>query len=195
MWQQWDVDQGLFWSTRTVTCSNGVIAGTSGGPATYTLSDVQAMCPDAMVIGFGVNIGTNNPGYDVETDLFNFNGTVYDFEVALGCGRGQGQFNGHHGQGNFATKAHCEGEGDSFSSSNRGDGNDFQSSQVMSSVVDSEAHTITMTGIGSSTGGLPTTFVFVAVESGLTTPGWVSMTFGDGFINAGDLISGVVILE
>jgi hypothetical protein len=80
VWQQWDVDAGLFWSTRTVTCSNGVILGTPGGPASYTLAQINAICPNAVVAGFGVNIGTNNPGYDVETDLFNFNGTVYDFE-------------------------------------------------------------------------------------------------------------------
>ena len=80
VWQQWDVDLGLFWSTRTVTCPNGVIVGSAGGPAIYTLADIQAACPNAVVIGYGVNIGTNNPGYNVETDLFNFNGTIYDFE-------------------------------------------------------------------------------------------------------------------
>ena len=79
-WQQWDVDAGLFWSTRTVTCSNGTILGTPGGPATYTLLQITAACPNARVAGFGVNIGSNNPGYNVETDLFNFNGTTYDFE-------------------------------------------------------------------------------------------------------------------
>jgi len=80
VWQQWDVDQGLFWSTRTVTCSNGIIAGTPGGPATYTLAQIKSMCPSAVVAGYGVNVGSNNPGYNVETDLFNFNGTTYDFE-------------------------------------------------------------------------------------------------------------------
>jgi hypothetical protein len=79
-WQQWDVDSGLFWSTRTVVCPNGTVNGTSGGPATYTLAQIKALCPNAAVIGFGVNIGSNNPGYNVETDLFNFNGTIYDFE-------------------------------------------------------------------------------------------------------------------
>ena len=79
-WQQWNVANGLFWSTRTVTCSNGTVLGTPGGPATYTLAQISSMCPDALVAGFGVNIGTNNPGYNVETDLFDFNGTVYDFE-------------------------------------------------------------------------------------------------------------------
>ena len=87
LWQQWDVDAGLFWSTRTVTCSNGTIAGSPGGPATYTLAALKSTCPTAMVAGFGVNIGSNNPGYNVETDLFNFNGTVYDFEPAHDCGK------------------------------------------------------------------------------------------------------------
>ncbi len=89
VWQQWDVDAGLFWSTRTVTCSNGTIVGTPGGPATYTLAAIKAACPDAIVIGFGVNIGSNNPLYNVETDLFNFNGTVYDFEP-FSCGKDKG---------------------------------------------------------------------------------------------------------
>jgi hypothetical protein len=63
-----------------VTCSNGTIVGSPGGPAIYTLAAVKAACPNAVVAGFGVNVGSNNPGYDVETDLFEFNGTVYDFE-------------------------------------------------------------------------------------------------------------------
>jgi hypothetical protein len=79
-WQSWNVSAGQFWSTRTVTCSHGgVIAGHGGAPF-YTLAQIKTMCPEAVVIGFGVNIGSNNPGYTVRTDLFNFNGTVYDFE-------------------------------------------------------------------------------------------------------------------
>jgi len=80
-WQQWDVANGLFWSSRTVACSNGTIVGSAGGPAAYTLGEIRTMCPDATVAGFGVSVGSNNPGYDVETDLVNFNGTAYDFEV------------------------------------------------------------------------------------------------------------------
>jgi hypothetical protein len=79
-WQSWDVDAGLFWSTRTVTCSNGTITGTPGGPSSYTLAQINSICPNALVAGFGVNIGSNNPSYDVYTDLVNFNGDVYDFE-------------------------------------------------------------------------------------------------------------------
>jgi hypothetical protein len=81
-WQKWNVyPNGRFWSTRTVPCSNGTITGSPGGPAIYTVAQVNAMCPSAMVIGYGVNIGTNNPGYTVRTDLFDFNGRIYNFEV------------------------------------------------------------------------------------------------------------------
>ena len=81
-WQQWNVSQGLFWSSRTVVCSNGTVVGTPGGPAAYTLAQIKTMCPSAVVVQFGVNIGSNNPGYTVRTDLVNFNGTTYNFEVA-----------------------------------------------------------------------------------------------------------------
>jgi len=80
-WQHWNVESGLFWSTRTVTCSNGTVLGTPGGPATYTIAQISSTCPSAVVIGFGVNIGTNNPGYVVRTDGFDFNGTTYDFQL------------------------------------------------------------------------------------------------------------------
>lgn len=81
-WQHWDVSgPGLFWSTRTVTCLNGTLAGTPGGPASYTLADVQNMCPDATVIGIGVNIGGNNPGWTVAADGVQFNDTTYNFEI------------------------------------------------------------------------------------------------------------------
>lgn len=79
-WQKWDVDQGKFFSSRTVICPNGTLVGSAGSPL-YTLTEIKAACPNAVVSGYGVNIGTFNPGYNVETDLFNFNGTVYDFQL------------------------------------------------------------------------------------------------------------------
>jgi hypothetical protein len=79
-WQSWDVDSGQFWSSKTVTCSGGVVTGTPGGPASYTLAQIKALCPNALVVGFGVNVGSGNPAYNVEADLVNFNGTTYNFE-------------------------------------------------------------------------------------------------------------------
>ncbi len=81
VWQFWDVAAGHFWSTRNVVCPHGALVAGNGGPPFYTLDEVKAMCPNAVAAGFGVNIGTNNPGYVVRTDGFNFNGTIYDFQV------------------------------------------------------------------------------------------------------------------
>lgn len=80
-WQTWDVDAGQFWSSRTVTCSNGGVLAGGGGAPFYTLEDIATMCPEAIAIQFGVNIGSNNPDWVVESDLVNFNGTVYNFEL------------------------------------------------------------------------------------------------------------------
>lgn len=79
-WQKWDVAAGHFWSSRTVTDGTCAIVAGQGGPPFYTLAQLKAMCPSAVAIGFGVNIGSNNPSYNVETDLVDFNGTTYDFE-------------------------------------------------------------------------------------------------------------------
>jgi hypothetical protein len=80
VWQSWDVDSGQFWSSRSFaegTCA--VVAGGGGAPF-YNLTTLKSICPDAVAVGFGVNIGSNNPSYDVEADLVNFNGTTYNFE-------------------------------------------------------------------------------------------------------------------
>ena len=50
-WQQWDVDDGLFWSSRTVICGTGVLVQGAGGPPLYTLDEVVAMFPNATVAG------------------------------------------------------------------------------------------------------------------------------------------------
>jgi hypothetical protein len=83
VWQQWDVDAGEFWSSRSYSAGSCIVVQGSGGPPFYSLADITAMCPNAVVVGFGVNIGTFNPSYDVYADLVNFNGTTYDFEPYL----------------------------------------------------------------------------------------------------------------
>ena len=79
-WQSWDVDAGQFWSTRSYSAGTCTVVAGGGGAPFYTLAGLQAACPNANVGGFGVNIGSNNPSYDVETDLVRFNNTTYDFE-------------------------------------------------------------------------------------------------------------------
>jgi hypothetical protein len=83
-WQQWDVDAGQFWSTRNVAPdpagnNTGLTAGGGGAPF-YTLAQVQAKYPSAIVLGVGVNIGSNNPSYVTGADGVTFNTTTYDFE-------------------------------------------------------------------------------------------------------------------
>lgn len=80
-WQYWDVDAGQFWSSRPFVDGTCVIAAGAGGPPFYTLAALKAACPKAVVLGFGVNVGTFNPDYDVETDGVSFNWTTYNFEV------------------------------------------------------------------------------------------------------------------
>jgi hypothetical protein len=79
-WQSWDVDAGMVWSSRTVACSNGGVIAGGGGAPFYSIQQIATMCPGAIVTGFGVNIGSNNPGYNVYADLIKFNASTYDFE-------------------------------------------------------------------------------------------------------------------
>lgn len=81
VWEQWDVDAGEMWSSRSFSEGTCTVVAGAGGPPLYTLSTLQTLCPDATVLGFGVNVGTYNPGYDVSVDGVNFNGTAYDFEL------------------------------------------------------------------------------------------------------------------
>jgi len=80
-WQHWDVDSGMFWSSRTVTCGTSTLVAGAGGPPLYTLSQVRTLFPNATVVGIGVNVGSNNPGYTVAVDGVQFNDTTYDFET------------------------------------------------------------------------------------------------------------------
>ncbi|MDQ6905588.1 MAG: hypothetical protein M3176_02045 [Chloroflexota bacterium] len=79
-WQYWNVAAGHFWSSRTYSVGTCKV-DKSQGAFVYTLSQIKAMCPNAVVTGFGVNIGSNNPSYNVKADLVNFNGTTYNFEL------------------------------------------------------------------------------------------------------------------
>ena len=79
-WQQWNVAAGKFWSSKSFTDGTCSVTAGFGGAPFYTLAQITSMCPNAVVSGFGVNIGSNNPSYNVETDLVDFNGTTYNFE-------------------------------------------------------------------------------------------------------------------
>lgn len=108
---------------------------------------------------------------------------------------GNGDFQGQQ-SGNFnSDNDGCmDGDQNQVSSTNRGDGKDFQSTQIDTTTFDPVANKLTITGIGVS-GGVPVTFVFIALETGPTTPGWVSFAFSDGYTNAGTLVNGSILLH
>jgi hypothetical protein len=109
---------------------------------------------------------------------------------------GNGDFQGTNGKGNFNidNDGCMDGDQNQISSTNRGDGKDFRSTQIDTTTFDSVAHKLTITGVGVS-GGVPVSFVFVALETGPTTPGWVSFAFSDGYTNAGTLVNGSILLH
>lgn len=83
VWQQWDVDAASqLWSSQTRNAGGGcVTTAGAGGPPFYTVAGLQAVCPNAQVVGIVIYAGSFNPNYDVEADLVQFNNTVFDFET------------------------------------------------------------------------------------------------------------------
>jgi hypothetical protein len=121
VWQQWDVDAGQFWSSRTVNAGGAcVIAQGSGGPPFYSLATLKSMCPSAVVVGFGVNVGTFNPLYDVYTDLVSFNNTAYDFEPYVVASSKDQCKNGGHTQVTRADGSSFKNQGDCMQYLNTG---------------------------------------------------------------------------
>lgn len=84
-WQTWDVSAGEFYSSHTIAGVGGSVE-TSQGQYVYTLAQLKSLFPDnnsTFVFGVGVNVGSNNPNYNVEADTLDFNGTIYNFADVL----------------------------------------------------------------------------------------------------------------
>jgi len=108
---------------------------------------------------------------------------------------GDGEFQGQqHGDFHFSNDSCIDGERDHVDSNNRGDGRDFHSTEIQRAEYDNNAHTLTITAIGT-TNGMPVAFTIIALETGLGTLGWVSFVFSDGYTNTGPLTSGSIILH
>jgi hypothetical protein len=111
-------------------------------------------------------------------------------------GDGSGTFHGDHGNGDvsFDSDGCLDGDRDAVDSNNRGDGKDFHASRIDSIALDVLGTTETIQGVGTS-GGAAVSFVLVVVKSTALTPGSVSLTLSDGFINAGPLTSGTILFS
>jgi hypothetical protein len=66
-WQLWDASGGLWWSTK------------NGQANLLTWADMKALYPDATVLGYGFNLGSNNPNLIVAGDGLTFGDTTTDF--------------------------------------------------------------------------------------------------------------------
>ncbi len=81
-WQTWDAfGGGIWWSTRPI---NGQCAGATAA-CDKTWAEIVANNPDAVILAFGVNQGSGNPGLITHVDglTIGFTGAcpfVYDFE-------------------------------------------------------------------------------------------------------------------
>ena len=77
-WQTWDAFSGnaTWWSTRAI---GGQCAGATGA-CDKTFSEIVANNPDAVVLRYGVNQGSGNPGLSSAVDALTFNSTTWDFE-------------------------------------------------------------------------------------------------------------------
>jgi hypothetical protein len=197
-WQRWDALAGKWWASRPASSGFMCIQAT---PCTWT--QVKANWPTASLWPNGALLFKVGGGWEPwkgNVDAFTIgvqgrDTTTYDFEPTCQESDGGGNFQGQQ-QGNFSFDGDgCQdGDHNNVQSSNRGDGQDFSSTRLDSVQTDSAAHTITISGVGVS-GGLPVSFVFVALESGPTTPGWVSFVFSDGYTSGGPLLTGGVLLH
>jgi hypothetical protein len=193
-WQTWNAYLGNWWSTRPIPCA-------PTRSTTVSWSVIVNCNPRAFVLSYGINQGRGNASTTSNVDalkigLANGNRWTYDFEPGCRESDGDGSFQGQRGQGNFSFDGDgCkDGDANGVSSTNRGDSKSFSSTSIGSMKFNPTTHTLTMAGLGT-VAGVPVSFVFVAVETGLTTPGWVSLTFSDGYTNAGPLLSGNVLLH
>jgi hypothetical protein len=202
-WQEWSPLSGRWWASKAPGTNPPL--GLPCGQATPGCSwgQIRTMWPYALIRGAVLfKAGGNWEPWQGNVDAFTIGVkdqfTTYDFEPTAGCheGDGTGDFQGNNGKANFNFDGDgcLDGDKNSVSSSNRGDGRAFQSTSISSVAMNSLGNTMKITGAGT-VAGVPVTFVLLAVESTPLTPSWVSLTFSDGYSNAGNLLNGSVLLH
>jgi hypothetical protein len=67
-WQHWDATDGLWWSSKQITCGAFSVAPGGGGAPFTQPSEVATNCTGAKVVAIGLNIGSTNPNYIVAAD-------------------------------------------------------------------------------------------------------------------------------
>jgi hypothetical protein len=77
VWQFWNATNGNWWSNKDITCNETLVLAAGGGGAPFDQpADIGAACPNAVVYGVGVNLGSYNPGSIVAVDGLTFGSTA-----------------------------------------------------------------------------------------------------------------------
>jgi hypothetical protein len=185
------------------TTPTGTVSFTSSGPGTFSgggkCTLVAGQCSVTYTptgVGSGTHTVTATYGGDATHAPSSGTTTV---TVTSTCQEADstGEFQGQLGQkGSFQSDTDfCEdGVPNTVLATNRGDGNSFRSTRIDSIQFDGLAHKATITGVGMSHGML-VAFVLVEIEPIGGAPGWVSMTFSDGYSIAGNLLNGSITLH
>jgi hypothetical protein len=74
-WQTWNGGNDSIW------WSSNPIPGAENRDTFVSLSTIKAANPDAVVLYYGFNQGSGNPGIVSGVDNLTFNGSTYDFEL------------------------------------------------------------------------------------------------------------------
>ena len=82
-WQHWEATGGKWYSSRQITCGDFSVAPSQGSDTT-TPNDVGTNCPAAVVVGLGINIGSNNPSYITAADNVHFATATNSFTADFG---------------------------------------------------------------------------------------------------------------
>ena len=150
--------------------------------------------------------------YTAAADRAPDTGSGADYVVSQVCTAGGGGGGGGGGcheadgsgddQGNNGGSAHFQSDEDSCEDnapsgeqfSDPGSGQDFRSTEVQSVQFDDSIGTMTVYGLGTSS-GVPVSFVIVEQATTATTPGFYSIALSDGYQNAANLLSGTISLS
>jgi hypothetical protein len=123
-WQTWDAYNGIWWSTQPI---NGQCAGATAA-CDKTFAEIQANNPDAVILGFGFNQGSGNPGLITFVDKLTLGFStdacpfVYDLEPDTDAdGTGDGRDNCPTIANPTQTDTDADGEGDACDLDDDGD--------------------------------------------------------------------------
>jgi hypothetical protein len=125
--------------------------------------------------------------------------SVLTVSTSTGCqeGDGGGDIAGRNGgTAHFQTDEDgcIDGDLDGEQFKDAGANEDFRSTEVRSVQHDNTAGTMSISGVGISS-GLPVTFLIVEQAATLLTPALYTIQLSDGYINTGSLLSGSITLR